>query len=58
MHTRFSWGKLRERNHLKDLGVDGRVILKWIFKKYIGGRGLDRSGSGKKQMEGSCEQSS
>jgi hypothetical protein len=26
-------GNLRERNHLEDLGVDGRIILKWIFKK-------------------------
>ena len=26
-------GDLRERAHLEDLGVDGRVILKWFFKK-------------------------
>jgi len=27
------WENLREREHLKDLGVDGRIILKWIFRK-------------------------
>jgi hypothetical protein len=25
--TRFWWGKLRERDHLKDPEVDGRIIL-------------------------------
>jgi len=29
-------GSLRERNHLEDLGVDGRIILKYIFKKCYG----------------------
>ena len=25
MHTGFLWGNLRERDHLGDLGVDGRI---------------------------------
>ena len=37
MCTGFWWGNLRERNHLGDPGVDGR-ILKWIFRKWdVGG---------------------
>jgi hypothetical protein len=26
------WGNLWERDHWEDMGVDGRVILKWIFR--------------------------
>jgi len=26
--------KLRERDHLGDPGVDGRIILRWIFSKW------------------------
>ena len=37
MHTGFWWGDLREKNHLEDLGIGGRVILKCIFKKWDGG---------------------
>jgi len=33
LHTEFWWGNLRERNHLEDLGVEGRIMLKRIFKK-------------------------
>jgi len=33
VHAGFWWGGLRERDYLEDAGVDGREILKWIFKK-------------------------
>jgi hypothetical protein len=39
--TRFLWGNLRERDHWRDLGVNGRIILRWIFKKQDVGYGLD-----------------
>jgi hypothetical protein len=36
MHTGFWLGYLRERDHLEDLGTDGWIILKWVFKKFDG----------------------
>jgi hypothetical protein len=30
--TEFWWGNLRERHHFQDPYVDGRIILRWIFK--------------------------
>ena len=38
---RAEWGNLREGDHLEDLGVDGRVILNWIFETLGGERRLD-----------------
>jgi hypothetical protein len=34
VYTGFWWGNLRERGHLGDPGVDGRIILRWIFRKW------------------------
>jgi hypothetical protein len=28
------WGNMRERDHLEDPGVDGRIMLGWMFRKW------------------------
>jgi len=33
VYKRFRWEDLRERDHLEDPGVHGRLISAWIFKK-------------------------
>ena len=40
---------------MEDPSVDGIIILNWIFEKWDGGHGLDRSGSGQGQVAGFCE---
>jgi len=45
-YTGFWWGNLRKRDPVGDPGLDGRIIIKCIFKKWDVGSGLDRAGSG------------
>jgi hypothetical protein len=41
------WGNLMEGDHLEDAGVVGRIILKWIFERLVGGgHALNQSGPG------------
>jgi hypothetical protein len=34
MYTGFWWGNLREKDHLEDQSVDGKIILRCIFRKW------------------------
>jgi hypothetical protein len=34
VHTGFWWGNLRERGRLGNQDIDGRIILRWIFRKW------------------------
>jgi len=46
-------GKPKGSDHLEDPGRDGRIMLRWIFRKW--GHGLDSAGSGNGQVTGTCE---
>jgi len=39
VHTEFWWGNPTEREHLENPGVNGRIILRRIFRKLDGGMG-------------------
>jgi hypothetical protein len=32
VYTGFWWGNLRERDHFEDPGIDGRIVLRCIFR--------------------------
>ena len=53
--TKFWWGNLMERDHWGDQDVDGRIILRWILRKWEGvvGTGWSwlRIGTGGRRFE-------
>jgi hypothetical protein len=41
MCTGLWWENVRERDHFEDPSVNGRIILRWVFRKWDVG-GTDR----------------
>jgi len=50
VHTGSRWGNLRERNHLEDIGIKGRIMLKGILQGFgwdvVGWIDLGQNGDG------------
>jgi hypothetical protein len=46
VYTGFWWGNLNERDHLEDPGIDERIILRWIFRKWDVGTWSGLTGGG------------
>jgi hypothetical protein len=55
VYTGFWWGNLRQRDHLEDQGVDGRIILRWMFRKWEVGVWTEWSWLGIGTGDGPCE---
>jgi len=46
---------LYESDHLGDPSVDGRIILRWIFRKWDVGLWTDLAGSGYGEVVDTCD---
>ena len=55
MHIGCWWANLREINYFQSQSLDGRIILKWVFKTRVRSHVLDRAGSGYEHVAGCCE---
>jgi len=45
--TWYCWGSLRKLSNLKSQGLDERVILKWIYRKWEGSIDLNQVAQGR-----------
>jgi hypothetical protein len=56
MYTKFWLESLNERDHLTDLGIHGRIILKFILMKASKGTEWIPLAQDRDQWSGSCKQ--
>jgi hypothetical protein len=49
------WGNMTEGDHLEDIRVDGKIILKCIFREWCENVWTALLWSSKGQVEGNCE---
>jgi hypothetical protein len=54
-YTGFWWGNLKERDHLVDPGLDRRIMLRWIFRKWDVGVWTGLSWLRMGQVAGTCD---
>jgi hypothetical protein len=54
VYTGFWWGNLRERDHFEDPGIDGKIILRRIFRRWDVWAWTG-SGWGQGQVASTCE---
>jgi len=55
VYTGFWWGNLRERDHLEDPSIYGRIMLRWTCRKWDVRAWIGSSPSGEGQVEGTCK---
>jgi hypothetical protein len=48
-------GNMRVRDHLEDPGIDGRIILRWLFRKWDMGAWTGSIWLRLGQLAGTCE---
>jgi hypothetical protein len=56
MHVRVLLENLKKGEHLEDIHMDEKIVLKWIAKQLDGRDGLDTPCSGQGQEVGSRKQ--
>jgi hypothetical protein len=56
VYTGFWWGNLRKGDHMNDPGINRRIILRWIFRKWdVGGKARTDLAQNMGMVLGNCK---